>query len=289
LYCDRTLQVDLNDLIGRCETFIQYCQQYFYCKVSCYIGKKNAIEHTKLGYETLLKMEYDNITKSHAVHLHQPKREEPNHFPAVDLSEWTTLIEQGDETNLRERIHQSLTVLKFAGGNQEALLIYYHSVLQTIYSVLHRRGKYVQEVFTEGGILDSSSVPKTISQMEDWAIKVVEVVMRYVKTAEDSIVHQVKVYINTHLDERIERMELAELVHLNPAYLSRLFKKETGTSLSEYILSEKMKLTKQLLRNTNKPISEIAQIAGYSNLSYFSKTFKKMFNVSPMSYRKDIN
>jgi two-component system, response regulator YesN len=41
-----------------------------------------------------------------------------------------------------------------------------------------------------------------------------------------------------------------------------------------------------LLRNSNKPISEISNEAGYSNFSHFTKTFKKMFAVNPQTYRK---
>lgn len=140
LYCDAAKVADLNELAGRCEAFIQYCRRHFYCRISCYIGEQTAIERMKASYEALLKMEYDNITKSHAVHLYKLKNEETHQLHAVDLSAWPALIEKGDEKVLHERIHQSLAALKFEGGNAEALLMYYHSVLQSIYLVLHKRG-----------------------------------------------------------------------------------------------------------------------------------------------------
>ncbi|BBI31887.1 response regulator transcription factor [Cohnella abietis] len=286
VYFDKAATPDPNEWVRRCEEFLLYCERHFYCKSSCYIGQKSAIERTKSNYEALLKLEFDNISKSRSVHLHKPEREEVNRLRTFDLSEWPGLIEQGAEAALRERIVQSLAILKIEGGNAEALLIYYHSVLQAIYSVLHKRGKSVQEVFAEAEALEPAFVPKTISQIEQWSIRVTGAVSRYVKKDEDSIVQRVKEYVIAHLDDRIERMELADLVHLNPAYLSRLFKKETGESLTEFIQSEKMKLTKQLLRGSDKPISEIAQVAGYSNMSYFSKAFKKMYDMSPLAFRK---
>ncbi|OPH52200.1 hypothetical protein BC351_33250 [Paenibacillus ferrarius] len=286
LYVDKMARMDINEIVRRCEAFIQYSGRHFYCKASCYIGEPSPIEQTKLICEALLKIEFDNIKRSQTVHLYKPMKEESARFRAFDLSGWPSLIEQGNETELHQRIYQLFAAFKFEGGNAESLLIYYHSILQTIYSVLHKRGKYVQEVFAETEALEMALIPKTIRQMEEWAVRVTGVVSRYVKTDEDSIVRKVKDYIHAHLDDRIERPELAELVHLNPAYLSRLFKKETGESLSEYILTEKMKLSQQLLRGSSKPISEIAQVAGYSNLSYFSKAFKKLFNVSPLAYRK---
>lgn len=288
IYCGKTEKTNLaSSLIKSCESFIQYAEEHLYCRLSCYIGEKTPIEQVKQEYESLLKMEYNNITPSSAVHLFREGVEKGSPYPSVDMSDWPTLIEQGAERDLRLRIHQSLSALKFEGGGAEALLIYYHSVLQTIYFVLQKRGRSVQDIFKEADVLDISSFPKTIAQMEDWTVRVTGHVSRYLGLEEESVVHRVREYIKAHLDDRIERTELAEYVHLNPAYLSRLFKKETGQSLSEFILSQKMELSRQLLKNSSRSISEIAGIAGYSNLSYFSKAFKKMFHISPMAYRKD--
>lgn len=289
VYCKMLQPVAIEVLLERCENFITYCERHFYCRASCYIGEKLPIEQTKQGYEHLLKMEYDNIARSHSVHLFISANEKFARLPSVNLSEWPALIEQDEGVILRQQIHKTLSRLKDEGGNAEALLIYYHNVLQCIYLVLQKQGKSIQEVFGEAGVLEPTSFPKTIDQMEEWAIKVTGMAIHAIKMNEDSIVRQVKEYIEAHLDERIERMELSELVHLNPAYLSRLFKKETQESLTEFILSRKMQLSKNLLRGSNKPISEIAQIAGFSNLSYFSKAFKKLFQVSPMAYRKHGN
>ncbi|MEK0312534.1 response regulator transcription factor [Cohnella sp. 56] len=287
IYSRKNGKMNIDTLASRCENFIMYCRNHFYCKVSCYIGESVPLERLKPVYEALLKMEYDNISKSHAVHLYKPGAQSPEQLNAVDLSDWPALIEQGEKDTLRSRIHRSLSELKYEGGRADTLTIYYHSVLQTIYAVLHKRGKTVQEVFAGALPLVQSSSPKSISQMEEWAYRVTDITIRYVQGEEDTIVRKVKLYIQSHLDDRIERAELAELVRLNPAYLSRLFKKETGESLTDYIQAEKMKLSRELLRGSVKPISEIALIAGYGNLSYFSKAFKKQFGVSPMAYRKN--
>lgn len=92
-------------------------------------------------------------------------------------------------------------------------------------------------------------------------------------------------FIRRNIDKDLSRAEIAEAIYLNPEYLSRLFKKETGGSLGEYIIAEKMRAAQSLLADTNIPVSLVASKVGYSNFSYFSQVFKKHTGFSPVEYR----
>ncbi len=92
-------------------------------------------------------------------------------------------------------------------------------------------------------------------------------------------------YIRRNLDKDLSRADIAEAIYLNPEYLSRLFKRETGFSLNDYIVTEKMRTAQSLLGDTNIPVSIIATKVGYSNFSYFSQVFKKYTGLSPLEYR----
>lgn len=92
-------------------------------------------------------------------------------------------------------------------------------------------------------------------------------------------------YIRRNIDRDLSRTDIAEAIYLNPEYLSRLFKKETGSSLNDYIIAEKMRAAQTLLGDTNIPVSIIATKVGYSNFSYFSQVFKKYTGLSPVEYR----
>lgn len=72
---------------------------------------------------------------------------------------------------------------------------------------------------------------------------------------------------------------------LSSAYLSTLFKKETGSTFSEFLTRCRMNEAKRLLRQTNAPISSIADQTGYLDSKYFSKVFSKTFGISPQKYR----
>ncbi len=93
-------------------------------------------------------------------------------------------------------------------------------------------------------------------------------------------------YIRQNLDRDISRGEIADAVFLNPEYLSRLFKKETGVSLNEFIITEKIEQAKSMLEGTDIPVSLIALKTGYANFSYFSQVFRRHTGCSPMEYRQ---
>lgn len=100
-------------------------------------------------------------------------------------------------------------------------------------------------------------------------------------------VKTVQQYISDHFSEPLTREELASLVYLNPDYLSRLFKKQTGYALMDYVTWERMENAKRLLEISSLSISEIALEVGYSNTAYFTKMFKKhMGGITPREYRK---
>lgn len=92
-------------------------------------------------------------------------------------------------------------------------------------------------------------------------------------------------YIFSHLAEPITLPMIADHVNLSPAYLSRLFKKETGISISAYIKEERLKYSAQLLIYGDKDISEIAQILQFSSQSHFTRDFRDYFGMTPKKFR----
>ena len=87
-------------------------------------------------------------------------------------------------------------------------------------------------------------------------------------------------------DPDLNRMQIAEAVHLNPDYLSYTFHKEFGNTLTAYITSVRMDQAKYLLKHTNTSIDQIAEQVGIPNVSYFYRQFKKTMGKTPQMYRK---
>lgn len=92
-------------------------------------------------------------------------------------------------------------------------------------------------------------------------------------------------YMHENLHARITIEELAELVDLNPSYLSRLFKKETGVYVSEYIQQLKVDAAKNMLLYSEFSPSKISSILAFPDQSYFTQVFKKYTGVTPRKYQ----
>lgn len=94
-------------------------------------------------------------------------------------------------------------------------------------------------------------------------------------------------YINTHYsDEKMNLAQLSSLTSYSQAYLSRIFKKETGHYLADYINEVRIGHAKRLLTNPKNKIYQVAEKVGYANYSYFSKMFRKITGKSPTEYSR---
>ena len=97
------------------------------------------------------------------------------------------------------------------------------------------------------------------------------------------VVHCIN-YIYSHLHMRITLESLAGEVSLSPGYLSRLFKKEMGMSVSQYISMQKIETAKNMLRYSDYSPASIASILGYPAQSYFTECFRKATGVTPKRF-----
>lgn len=92
-------------------------------------------------------------------------------------------------------------------------------------------------------------------------------------------------YVQTHLGEKISLTEVAAHLHLNSSYFSRMYKKETGEGFVEYVTRVKMEKAIELLDLSSNTVEQIAYELGFESKSYFLKTFKRFYGVSPKSYK----
>lgn len=96
----------------------------------------------------------------------------------------------------------------------------------------------------------------------------------------------VKRYIDLHFKESLTLEQLSEEAHMNKYYLSHVFKREYGVSPINYMISRRIDESKYLLTETDLSLSHIAQLLGFSSLSYFSQVFRKTQGISPMEFRQ---
>ncbi len=103
-------------------------------------------------------------------------------------------------------------------------------------------------------------------------------------TSPESRISEVLLYIASHIEEKLTVEELSRLAGYNVQYFVRLFKRNIGCSPYQYIISQRLKEAKKMLR-TGAPVTEIAKKTGFNDIKSFSRSFKKKFGVSPSRYR----
>lgn len=94
-------------------------------------------------------------------------------------------------------------------------------------------------------------------------------------------------FINSHYKEEISLGKIADLVGLNPQYLSRYFPKYMGITLNEYITKVRLRESLEDLRNSDNTITYVALENGFSNIKSYFKAFKKNYNTTPSVFRKN--
>ncbi len=104
---------------------------------------------------------------------------------------------------------------------------------------------------------------------------------------DQKFLNKISKIVEEHTDkEDLSIEELSQIVGLSRVHVYRKIKKLTGMSVSEFVRSVKLRLSLELIKNSGKTISEIAYEVGFSSPSYFTKSFKEQFGISPTEYAK---
>lgn len=104
---------------------------------------------------------------------------------------------------------------------------------------------------------------------------------------EERTIHAITRYLREHLAEEVSLSVLAEEFHLNPQYISQLFKSEIGVGFLAYLTSIRMEKAKSLLLTTDLSIADVSEQSGYTDYRVFTKAFKKNEGVTPSQYRRE--
>ena len=105
-------------------------------------------------------------------------------------------------------------------------------------------------------------------------------------TQRNSKITKILNYIHTHYAEEVSLSALARHFSLSESYIARLFREEVGCKPSSYAAGVRISVAKELLASTDLSMSEIAEKIGFSDVYYFSNSFKKATGVSPLQFRK---
>jgi AraC-like DNA-binding protein len=141
--------------------------------------------------------------------------------------------------------------------------------------------KYAQKV-------DKARSLEEITKLTDQtAVEFCTLVQRARTLCYSPIVRKAIEYISINLTQAISVQTLAAELEITPNYLSNIFKKETGTTLSHYVHLQRVKKATKLLIHTSMSIQEISTCVGFLDCNYFTKVFKQIYSIVPSQFRRD--
>ena len=116
------------------------------------------------------------------------------------------------------------------------------------------------------------------------------ILLRLMETADENalparMVEELDNYIRENVADEISNTEIGAIFGYHPFYVSRVLKERKGMTLRQYIIAYRLKQAKRLLELTDRSAAEIAEECGFTDASYFAKTFKSTFGMTPKEYR----
>ena len=117
-----------------------------------------------------------------------------------------------------------------------------------------------------------------------------QVLLKLIETVDENalpsrMVEALDNYIRENASDDISNTEIGAIFGYHPFYVSKVLKDRKGVTLRQYIISYRLKLAKKLLEESSKSINEVAEDCGFNDPSYFTKTFRSTFGMTPKEYR----
>lgn len=267
---------------GLLEGFLKQSKAYYGSIAACYLGDFGSIRELDGQIHQVRELQKDNVARQSGVFVvkRTPDRELSG---LTEMEDWILELSGGKAREVKEKALRYLD----REMNAEALKRFYMKFMQVTAMACERLSISSYQIFEGKENSEKSLVAyQTIEGMKQMVCMVTEYFLSYTEE-EYNYVETVIQYIHCNMEKDIRRSELAQMVNLNEDYLSRLFKKEKGISLKEYILLEKMRTAQNLLRNTTFSVGMIGAKVGFDNFSHFSQMYKKVMGRTPVEEREE--
>ncbi len=289
LICFPQYKMEINTLKQRMEDLVEFYLTYFGCQIYIYISENMEMEEFAPGLRRLRQSDLRNLVRNKGVCLVEdsPVKEVPFVYPEVKI--WALLLDNGEYDKLETEVKTYISSSYFLNGITPERMRKLISLYKEMYIIWLRKRQAESEKFWQLVSFQQKEeeAARSAEQCMGWMLVCIETARTMTEDdVEKSVVRRICEYIDAHLSEDVGRKELADLVYLSPDHMARVFKKETGMTLTDYIVEKKMKKSAELLEKTEFSVSFIASYIGYSNLSHFSGAFKNFSGLSPSKYRE---
>lgn len=281
-----------DDVVAALEEFLTARTAGDGSNLAIYISQPTAFAQLPCAYQKLSKLTEDNVGQYGGVfECREAVKEMPDELIVSDIlavQKWKGWLLEGTEELIREDIVRFLKkkdeVKKL---DKRTLVVIAQLIVCTLYSFETRSA---EKMMAEPQTLDTFS--QATNSAADLLAFLDEVILQYKskvtmiqRDGNITLLKQIKNYISGHLEDSLNREDIAKKFFISKDYLSHLFAKNEGMGFTQYVNEQRIVRAKELLRSTNLPIKIIALNVGIPDYAYFSKLFRKSAGVSANQYR----
>lgn len=197
---------------------------------------------------------------------------------------------QAIEANRPELIRKFTDqLLETISGNQRMSKLYVQNIFYTVFQAIYDKNpniRYEQILSSSDILFRSKNARDMLALFQKNIGEMLEVIQE--ETEDDSsMIQRIKNLVEKEYMHDVSLSYVAEKVNLAPAYVSYVFKKETGQTLIKYITETKMEKARLLLEEGVLKMGQIAKACGYENQSYFNRAFKNYYGLTPKQFREN--
>lgn len=277
-------------LVPLCENLIQTLKHDLLIDTQFSIGYSTTLVKIHTAVKQLQQKSEDTIDFRNMVHYFLSYEKKTYKYGEPNLAILEKYLQNGNKQSFLNKCRQYLVQLKEKNNlNLSVLCNFRLDITQLLFTYLKKKEVLAHKLFdgNTNNLLQTQSL-RSIDDMMIYITYLIDVSLHYLDFiySQKSVVNTICDYIDEHYQENITRDSIAKIVYLSPDYIARIFKKEKGLSLVNYIIKKRVDIAKDLLIQTTLPVHIISDKVGYGNYSYFTKLFKKETNYTPYEYRR---
>ncbi|WP_028610032.1 response regulator [Paenibacillus harenae] len=200
-------------------------------------------------------------------------------------------LEAGRAAEFFEDLEEISKSMLFVNGKVQRTIEGYYSIALVLLSYINRMGLHGQldDIGKLMRLDDHASMKEGFLYLKQIADAIFKFKRKDERDRSSHVIQRICQFIDEHLSEDLSLVRLAEIHYFNPSYLSRFFKQERGINLSEYIDKCRIRKAKELLRDADLKVREVALRVGYEAAHSFTRFFKKSTGMTPQEFRDSLS